>query len=138
MYARRLSRYATTNLLDRSRVPHPFQCPFRSWRPSSPGFLSISFAARWPASKREAKPRALAKEAQRVVEDDLANQGVVMSSPPHLEDQLRDRQRVAVAPVAGRVDHDPFRSVHLDHVGGPGGGALGDRIERHSHPVTGV
>ena len=55
----------------------------------------------------ELEPGTLREEAQRVVEDDLANQGVVMASPPHLEDQLRDRQRVAVPPVAGRVDHDP-------------------------------
>ena len=61
-----------------------------------------------------------------------------MAAAPHLEDELGHGQRVAVAPVAGRVDHDPLGAVHLDHVGGPRRRALGDRIERHADPVAGV
>ena len=84
------------------------------------------------------EPRALGEERQRIIVDDLADQIVVVSPTSHLEDELGDGERVAVSPVAGRVDHDPVGAVDLDHVGGPGGRALGDRVERHAHPVAGV
>ena len=43
-----------------------------------------------------------------------------------------------MAPVAGRVGHHPLAAEHLNHVGRTSGSALGDRIERHPDPVTGV
>ena len=97
-----------------------------------------SHSAPLPDLHREVESVALREERQRVVEDDLANQCLVMAPPAKLEDEFRHRQRIAVAPVTRRVDHDPIGAVHLDHVGRASGCTLGDRIERHPHPVAGL
>ncbi len=52
------------------------------------------------------KPAALREERERVFVDDLANQSVVVTPAPHLEDEFGDSEGVAVPPVAGRVHHN--------------------------------
>ena len=38
--------------------------------------------------------------------------------------------------VARRIDEDALGPIELDHIRGAGGGAFGDRIERHPDPVA--
>ena len=57
-----------------------------------------------------------------------------MSPLTHLEDEIGNGGRFAGAPIAGRVDHQPFRPVSLDHIGSSRGRAFGDRIKGHARP----
>src|SRR5262245_66250133 len=68
---------------------------------------------------------ALAPEGQGVVVDHLADRLLGVAAAAHLLDELRDGQRVRLAPVAGRVGHDTVSADHLDDVGRPPRRALG-------------
>ena len=96
------------------------------------------FAASGRSRRRLRRPllpaRALPEERQRVVVDDLADRRFRMAAALHLLDHLRHRQRVRLAPVAGRVRHDPLGADHLDDVHGPLRRALRRRVERHAAP----
>ena len=56
----------------------------------------------------------------------------------HLQHQFRHGQRVGLAPVAGRVGHDPLGADHLDDVAGPRRRAFRRRVERHAAPEAAV
>ncbi len=101
-------------------------------------FFPNSLDTRLPRVRvREIESRTLGEELDRVFVDDPSDGGVGVTTTTEFKNQIGDSGRPTRSPVAGRVGHQPFRPVLLNHIGGTLWRAFGDWIESHAGPKAG-
>src|SRR5262245_20618280 len=74
--------------------------------------LTCDLSLRFP--RRELESAALRKERERILVDDLASLGLMVTTRAHLKNEVLNGQRIRRPPIARGVYGDSLVTVHLN------------------------